>query len=269
MSFFENLSFGQYVPAESPIHRLDPRAKILALILLLTGLFMASRPQDWGLWCLVLVAVSYGSSMKLSFLVRSIRPVIFLVVFTAALNLFLAPGEALWRWGILSISREGLSMAWTMSLRLILLVLFANLLTLTTSPMSLADGLESLLSPLKRFGFPAHELAMMMTIALRFIPTLLGETDRIIKAQLARGADLDRGSLLARLKAFLPVLIPLFVMVFQRAEDLAVAMEARCYRGGEGRSRMNPFHWALQDSLALACCLGILTLQRFLPALGA
>ncbi len=267
MSFFENLSFGQYVPAQSPIHRLDPRAKILALILVLTGIFMASRPQDWAIWCLVLALVAYSSSVGLGSLLRSVRPVIFLVIFTAVLNLLFAPGPALWRWGIFSVSRQGLIMAWTMSLRLILLVLFANLLTLTTSPMSLADGLESLLSPLKRLGFPAHELAMMMTIALRFIPTLLGETDRIIKAQLARGADLDRGSILGRLKAFLPVLIPLFVLVFQRAEELAVAMEARCYRGGQGRSRMNPFRWAWQDSLALGACLVLMVLQRLLPEL--
>ena len=151
-----------------------------------------------------------------------------------------------------------------MALRLTLLVLFANLLTLTTSPMALSDGLESIFSPFKRFGFPAHELAMMMTIALRFIPTLLSETDRILKAQLARGADLDRGSIVRRMKAFIPVLVPLFVIVFQRADDLAVAMEARCYRGGEGRTRMKPFRWRAADTAALAFCALLIAAQKLL-----
>ena len=175
-----------------------------------------------------------------------------------------AQGEPIWEWGIFSVSREGIELAWTMALRLVLLVLFANLLTLTTSPMALSDGLERLFSPLKRVGFPAHELAMMMTIALRFIPTLLNETDRVLKAQLARGADLDRGSIVKRMKAFIPVLVPLFVIVFQTADDLAVAMEARCYRGGEGRSRMKPFAWRFADTAALVFCFALVVGQKLL-----
>ena len=264
MKFLDNMSFGQYVPAQSPIHHLDPRCKVVALILLLTGVFLATRPADWILWVAMLWLCARLSQTDLAYLLRSIRTVLLLIIFTAVLNLFLSGGTEIWRWGVLSVTREGLELAWTMSLRLILLVLFANLLTYTTNPMALSDGLESLFSPLKRIGFPAHELAMMMTIALRFIPTLLGETDRILKAQLARGADLDRGSIVKRMKAFIPVLVPLFVIVFQRADDLAVAMEARCYRGGEGRTRMKPFRWKISDTLELGSCAALVALQALL-----
>ncbi|KUK38751.1 MAG: Cobalt transport protein, partial [Synergistales bacterium 54_24] len=191
------------------------------------------------------------SRLSLKVLVRSARPVLILVAFTAIVHLFFTGGDALFKLGFLTITSQGANLAVRMGLRLIFLVLFANLLTLTTSPMELADGLERLLSPLKPLGFPAHELAMMMTIALRFIPTLLNETDRIMKAQLARGAELDQGGIIKRLRAFIPVLVPLFVIVFKRADELAVAMEARGYRGGVGRSRMYPLCWSLSDTLAL------------------
>lgn len=264
MKFLDNLSFGQYIPAQSIIHRLDPRAKILAIVLLISGIFMADKALDWALWCSVFVILAFFSEIQFSFLLRSVKAVVFLIVFTAVMNLLLMPGKIIWEWGIFSISSEGVEMAWTMSLRLILLIMFANLLTLTTSPMQLADGLESLLSPLKHLGFPAHELAMMMTIALRFIPTLLAEADRILKAQIARGADLDQGSIMKRLKAFLPVLIPLFVIVFQRAEELATAMEARCYRGGEGRTRMKPFRWKTADTMTLVFCTVVIFVQEII-----
>ena len=262
MKFLENMSFGQYIPSKSFVHRLDPRAKIGALVLLLTGVFMAARPYDWIIWAGLLALCAKLAEISVGFLIRSIRTVLILVLFTAVLNLFLATGDPVWQWGILSITNEGIELAWTMSLRLILLVMYANLLTLTTSPMALSDGLESIFTPFKRFGFPAHELAMMMTIALRFIPTLLSETDRILKAQLARGADLDRGSIIKRAKAFVPVLIPLFVIVFQRADDLAIAMEARCYRGGEGRTRMKPFHWRIADTASLLFCVALIVGQK-------
>jgi energy-coupling factor transport system permease protein len=181
----------------------------------------------------------------------TVRPVWILVAFTAVIHLFFTRGEPLFSWGIVEITREGAVMAARMGLRLVLLVMYAGLLTLTTSPTELADGLESLFSPFRRFGFPAHELAMMMTIALRFIPTLLNETERIMKAQIARGAELERGGPLRRLRAFIPVLVPLFVIVFQRADDLATAMEARNYTGGEGRSRMHPLKWSVRDTTAL------------------
>ncbi len=252
MKFLDNMSFGQYVPAESPIHRADPRCKIVSVIALVTGVFMVKEPLGFSFWALTLLALSQISRIGISMMLRTVRPVMILIFFTAFINVFFTSGVPLWEIGPLSITREGIRMGIYMSLRLLFLVLFANLLTLTTSPMALADGIESLLSPFKRIGVPAHEIAMMMTIALRFIPTLLNETDRIMKAQLARGADLDRGGLIRRLRAFIPVLIPLFVIVFQRADDLAVAMEARCYRGGGGRTRMKPFIWTWRDGLSLS-----------------
>jgi len=264
VKFLENMSFGQYVPSSSWLHRLDPRTKVCGLILILTGVFMASRPYDWLIWTTLLVVCARLSRTGLGFLFRSIRTVLVLIVITSVLNLFFAEGEPIWKWGFLSVSREGIELAWTMALRLALLVLFANLLTLSTSPMALSDGLERLFSPLKRVGFPAHELAMMMTIALRFIPTLIGETDRILKAQLARGADLDHGGMMKRVKSFIPVLVPLFVIVFQSADDLAIAMEARCYRGGEGRTRMKPFVWRTVDTLSLVFCAALIAGQKIL-----
>ncbi len=251
MKFLDNMSFGQYIPAESPIHRADPRCKILSTIILITGVFLVEAPLGFSFWGIVLLLVSRLSGIGLSLIFRTVKPVMILIVFTATINVFFNSGTVIWEMGPLSVTKEGITMGIYMSLRLLFLVLFANLLTLTTSPMALADGIETLLSPFKKIGVPAHEMAMMMTIALRFIPTLLNETDRIMKAQLARGADLDRGGLIRRLRAFIPVLIPLFVIVFQRADDLAVAMEARCYRGGGGRTRMKPFFWKMRDTLAL------------------
>ncbi len=248
---FLNLSFGQYVPSESPVHGLDPRCKILAVIVILIGIFMAKHPAVYTVWGALLAGLTLGSRLPFRLVLRSAKPVLILALFTASIHIFFTSGEPLLSLGFISITREGLVMALYMGFRLLFLVLFASFLTLTTRPMELADGLERLFSPFARFGFPAHELAMMMTIALRFIPTLLDETDRIMKAQLARGASFDRGGLWKRLKAFIPVLIPLFVIVFQRAEDLAVAMEARNYRGGKGRTRMAPLKWRLADTFVL------------------
>lgn len=261
MKFLEHLTFGQYVPADSPVHRLDPRCKIISMIVLLSGIFLARHPMIFGAWGGLLAALTILSKLPFRLVLRSARPVLVLVLFTASIHVFFTKGTPVLEYGIVSITREGLVLAAYMGLRLLFLVLFASFLTLTTKPMELSDGLERLFSPLVRFGFPAHELAMMMTIALRFIPTLLDETDRIMKAQLARGASLDRGGLWKRMKAFLPVLIPLFVIVFLRAEDLAVAMEARCYRGGQGRTRMNPLRWRIQDTVAgLAVLAAVLLL---------
>jgi len=251
MQFLNHMTLGQYVPADSFVHHLDPRCKIVAAVALLTGVFLVSDLRLFPLWALLLPCLAFLARIPLTMVLRSARPVVVLVLLTALIHVFFTKGEAIWQWGIVSITGEGLVMAARMGLRLFFLVLFAGLLTLTTSPMELSDGLERLFSPLTPLGFPAHDLAMMMTIALRFIPTLLDETDRIMKAQLARGASFDRGGLWKRLKAFLPVLIPLFVIVFQRAEDLAVAMEARCYRGGTGRTRMFPLAWKTADTAAL------------------
>jgi len=260
MKFFNHLTFGQYVPSESIVHSLDPRCKIISVLVLLTGIFVVKHPAVFALWGILLGCIAASARLPFRLVLRSAKPVLILVLFTASIHIFFTEGDPLFQAGFLRITRQGLVMAAYMGLRLLFLVLFASFLTLTTRPMELADGLERLFSPFVRFGFPAHELAMMMTIALRFIPTLLDETDRIMRAQLARGASFDRGGLWKRLKAFLPVLIPLFVIVFQRAEDLAVAMEARCYRGGAGRTRMNPLSWKKKDTAALGAVLALVVL---------
>lgn len=257
MKFLNHLTLGQYIPAESTVHRLDPRCKILSVLLLLAGIFLMKHPAAFIAWGALLVFLSALSRIPFRVVLQGARPVVILVIFTAGIHLFLTKGVPVWEFGPIQVTREGLAMAARMGLRLFFLVLYAGFLTLTTSPMELSDGLERLFSPFQRIGFPAHEMAMMMTIALRFIPTLFDETDRILRAQLARGADLEHGGLLRRLKAFIPVLVPLFVIVFQRAEDLAQAMEARCYRGGAGRSRMNPLRWRRADTFAIAWVVAV------------
>jgi energy-coupling factor transport system permease protein len=248
-----SLSIGQFIPGESFIHRLDPRCKIIATIILMTGLFMASGIPDFALWICLLVIFSTLSGIKLTTILRSGRPVLFLVLITVVLNLFWTPGSPLVRLGPLSVTREGLIVASSMGLRLLFLVIFAGILMMTTSPMAFSDGLERLMSPMAVLRFPTSEMAMMMTIALRFIPTLFEETDRILKAQISRGADFESGGLMRRARSFIPILVPLFVLVFQRAENLAVAMESRCYVPGAPRTRMNPLRWSGRDSSALAC----------------
>lgn len=263
MKFLNHLTFGQYIPAESPVHHLDPRAKILSVLVLLTGIFLVRHPAAFIPWGLLLAGLTALSRLPFSMVLRSAKPVLILVIFTSLIHIFFTDGRPLLDLRIVVVTREGVTMAVYMGLRLLFLVLFASFLTLTTKPMELSDGLERLFSPLVPLGFPAHELAMMMTIALRFIPTLLDETDRILKAQLARGASFDRGGIWKRLKAFLPVLIPLFVIVFARAEDLATAMESRNYRGGEGRTRMNPLRWRAADTAALGGMLLFVALLIF------
>ncbi len=268
MKFLNHLTLGQYVPADSPVHRLDPRCKILSVVALLAGIFLMVHPVAFLAWGGLLLVLARLSRVPFRVVLQGARPVVMLVIFTAGIHLFLTKGVVLWEWGPVSVTREGVTMALRMGLRLFFLVLFAGFLTLTTSPMELSDGLESLFRPFQRFGFPAHEMAMMMTISLRFIPTLFDETDRILRAQLARGADLEHGGLFRRLKAFIPVLVPLFVIVFQRAEDLALAMEARCYRGGSGRTRMNPLEWKKSDTFAIAGVIGIVAFFVLLDLRG-
>ncbi|WP_352425411.1 energy-coupling factor transporter transmembrane component T family protein [Aminomonas paucivorans] len=257
MKFLNHLTLGQYVPTDSPIHHLDPRSKILSTLVLLSGVFGVEHPVAFAAWGGLLLGICALSRLHLRLVLGAARPVLWLLVFTALLHLLFTPGVPILTLGPVDVTREGVVLASRMGLRLLFLVLFAGLLTLTTSPMELADGMERLLSPLARFGFPAHEMAMMMTIALRFIPTLLDETDRILKAQLSRGANLDQGGFLRRIRAFVPVLVPLFVIVFQRAEDLATAMESRCYRGGVGRTRMNPLRWGRGETLGLTVSVGV------------
>jgi energy-coupling factor transport system permease protein len=235
----KDITLGQYYPGDSKIHRLDARCKIIGTIVYLISLFCVKSFTGFAL-CAVFVGIVIAiSGVPLRFIFKGLKPIMFLIIFTMIVNMFATPGVPLVSIGPLTISHEGLYRAVFMAVRLVLLIFGSSLLTLTTKPMQLTDGLERLLRPFKKIGLPAHELAMMMSIALRFIPTLLDETDKIMKAQTARGADFESGNLLERAKSLIPLLVPLFVSAFRIAADLAMAMEARCYKGGEGRTRMN------------------------------
>lgn len=242
---------GQYIPAESPLHALDPRCKIIMTVIVMCGVFMSKTLPSLAVWALLLPLVAHLSKIPSRAVLRSARPIVILVIFTSFLHIFWTPGREIASIGFLTVTHEGVMMAIRMGARLLFLVLYAGMLTLTTSPSELSDGLESMMSPLSRFGVPSNEIAMMITIALRFIPTLFEETDRILKAQKSRGADFDSGGLIKRAKAYIPVLIPLFVLAFGRADTLATAMEARCYRNGRGRVRMYPLKWGRRESAAL------------------
>ena len=242
---------GQFVPGDSPVHRLDPRTKILAMIAYIVLVFLVRAMPVFAVPLLFVLGALLVSGVPARYALSSLRPMRWLIAFMFLINLFFTQGDrVLFSWWIVRVTAEGVRQAVFISLRLILLVAGTSLLTLTTSPIALTDGLERLLKPLKRIRFPAHELAMMMTIALRFIPTLLEETERIRKAQMARGADFETGGLLARARAMVPLLVPLFVSAFRRADELAMAMESRCYHGGEGRTRMHELHYARRDLLA-------------------
>ena len=248
----KDITLGQYYPVESPVHRLDPRVKILLTIAFIVGVFLAKSLLGFLPVIAFIVLAAYASHLPLKLLAKGLKPLRFILIFTFLLNLFFSPGDTVlvhvWR---IQITLEGLLTALRFSARLIFLVTGASLLTLTTPPVVLTDGLERLLSPFAKIGFPAHELAMMMTIALRFIPTLVEETEKIMTAQKARGADFSTGNLIQRARALVPVLIPLFVSAFNRAGDLAVAMECRCYHGGEGRTRMHVRHLRFRDMIPL------------------
>ncbi|MGI6036792.1 MAG: energy-coupling factor transporter transmembrane component T family protein [Limnochordia bacterium] len=251
MANFRSITIGQYVPGDSFLHSLDPRTKIIITMLLIIVLFLVNTFAGYGLIALFILTLIFLSQLSPRFILRGLRPIIVILLFTLTLHIFLTEGTVLWQVGPIKITEEGLNKGGMMALRLILLVLGASLLTLTTSPIALTDGIERLLNPFRRLGLPAHELAMMMTIALRFIPTLLEETEKIMKAQMARGADFESGNLVQRAKSLLPLLVPLFVSAFRRADELAVAMEARCYRGGNGRTKMKQLTWTGNDYLAL------------------
>ena len=243
---------GQYFAGNSVIHRLDPRVKIIATLLFIIELFIVDNFIGFAIAAVCLGTVIAVSKVPFSFIVRGLKPIIIILLFTFTLNMFMIDGRILWQWGFLRITAEGLRTAVFMAVRLILLIIGSSMLTLCTRPLSLTDGIERLLSPFKRIGVPAHEIAMMMTIALRFIPTLLEETDKIMKAQQARGADFETGNLIQRAKSLIPILVPLFVSAFRIAQELAMAMEARCYRGGENRTRMNEMKLKRRDYVAFA-----------------
>ncbi len=255
MELTRYVTIGQYLPRESPVHRLDPRTKIAAVTMLTVAIFVVRDFSGYALLTLFLGGVVLAAQIPLGYLLRGLRPIVFLLFFTLVLNVFfsgLQGGTLLFRLGPLVATREAVLRALFVGYRLVGLVLVTSLLTFTTSPMELTDGIERSLRPFRRLGVPAHELAMMMTIALRFIPTLLEETEKIMKAQMARGAEFDQGNVLRRARALVPVLVPLFVSAFRRADDLALAMLARCYRGGEHRTRMRELRFSPRDGIALA-----------------
>ena len=259
-----DITLGQYFPGDSPIHRLDPRAKLIAMICYIVALFLGQWFVTYAVLFLALAAAVKVSTVKPKALLRGLKPVVFILVFTAVLNIFYTPGEALASFWIFTITREGIVHAFFMVVRIIMLITCTFLLTYPPSPLALTDGLESLLGPLKKLRVPVHELAMMMSIALRFIPTLIEETDKIMSAQRARGADFDSGNLVQRAKALIPLLVPLFISAFRRADELATAMECRCYHGDEGRTRMKQLHYRPGDiffilgALALAVLIGVM-----------
>ena len=255
----KDITIGQYFPGRSPVHNLDPRVKIILTLVYIVLLFVAGNPAALAFGVVMLLVFYLVSRIPLKMILRSLRRVVPFILFTAVLNMLFVDGRTLWQWWIIRITAEGLQTAAFMAVRIICLIAGTSLLTYTTSPIVLTDGIERLLSPLKRFRMPVHELAMMMTIALRFIPTLVEETDKIMSAQKARGADMESGGLVQRAKALVPILIPLFVSAFRRADELAMAMECRCYRGGEGRTRMKQLKIASRDiaaSVVMAACLG-------------
>ncbi|MDD7289705.1 MAG: energy-coupling factor transporter transmembrane component T [Clostridiales bacterium] len=254
----KDITLGQYFPGNSLIHRLDPRSKLIFTVLFIVAIFLCKHLVSYGLVLAVLLILIGISRIQPKAYLKGLKPILFIVVFAAILNLFYTPGMPLWSFGIFTITQEGLWKAGFMVLRILMLLACTLLLTYTTSPIVLTDGLERLLRPLKKVNFPVHELSMMMSIALRFIPNLIQETDKIIAAQKARGADFDTGNLMQKAKALIPILIPLFISSFRRAEELAVAMECRCYHGDEGRTRMRQLTMAGRDWVCILFSLVLL-----------
>jgi energy-coupling factor transport system permease protein len=262
---FKGITLGQYIPGQSILHRLDPRAKFIALILFIVTVFMLRTFPGYLVLGLVLLALLMSSGLPLPYFFRGLRPVLYIMLFTVIVHFFMTKGGDVWlRLGPLTVESEGVYLGLFMVLRIIFLVVSTSLLTLTTSPIALTDGLEYLMRPLSRIGIPAHEIAMMMTIALRFIPTLMEEAEKIMKAQMARGADFESGNVFRRAKSLVPLLVPLFVSAFRRADDLAIAMEARCYRGGEGRTRLRQLRATSLDALAVTVTATLLALLIYL-----
>ena len=261
----KDITLGQYFPGDTVAHKLDPRTKILLVVLYIAALFTAKGLLGYAVMAVCLAVCVRISKVGIRQLVRGLKPVLFIIIFTGILNLFFTPGDRyLIEFGFLRISDTGLKNAVFMVVRIMLLIMGTFLMTYTTSPISLTDGLERLLNGLKRFHVPVHELAMMMSIALRFIPTLIEETDKIMSAQKARGADFESGNIIQKAKALIPILVPLFISAFRRADELATAMECRCYHGGEGRTALHVLHYRAADYLSL---LGFIALTAAIIAL--
>jgi len=257
MKILRNISLGQYIPRDSLIHNLDPRIKILSCLAIIISLFLITEGLGYlilGSFVIISIVVS---KVHPKFVLMGLRPVLFIIIFTLIIHIFMTEGEVIYQLGFLKITQEGLVKGLLISFRLFILILATSLLTLATSPISLTDGIERLLSVFKLIGMPAHEIAMMMTIALRFIPTLLEETEKIMKAQISRGADFESGNIFNRAKNLIPILIPLFVNAFRRADELAIAMEAKCYRGGEGRTHYRELKIKKADILTFSLTIVI------------
>lgn len=272
-----DITLGQYYQEDSVIHRLDPRVKLVGTVLFMISLFLFNNLIGYGLAALFLFGAIKMSKVPFKFMIKGMRAIFLLLLITVFYNLFLTKGDILWQWGFLKLTKQGIEIAAYMMIRLTLLIIGSSLMTLTTTPNQLTDGIESLLSPLKIFKVPVHEVAMMMSIALRFIPILMEETDKIMKAQIARGAQFESKNLFKKAKALVPLLVPLIISAFRRANDLALAMEARCYRGGEGRTKMKPLKYKKRDAaayvilvlyLAALIAVGIFTEGSLLKMLG-
>ncbi len=247
-----DITLGQYYPVDSLVHRLDPRTKLFGTMVFIVSLFLAKGLIAYVLATCFLLAAIRLCKVPFSFMVRGLRSIVILLLISVSFNLFLTPGEEIFHIGFLTLTWEGLRTAAFMGVRLIYLVIGSSIMTLTTTPNELTDGLEKSLGIFKKVGAPVHEVAMMMSIALRFIPILVEETDKIMKAQMARGADFESGNVIQKAKSMIPLLVPLFISAFRRATDLAMAMEARCYHGGEGRTKMKPLHYAHRDRVMYA-----------------
>ena len=264
----KDITLGQYFPGDTPAHRLDPRTKIVLVVLYIVALFQAKNLLTYALVAVTFVTCARVSKVGARALLKGLKPVVIIVLFTGFLNLFFTPGETLFELGFLRLTDQGVYNALRMVVRIMLLIMGTFLLTYTTSPIALTDALERMLNPLKKLHVPVHELAMVMSIALRFIPTLIEETDKIMSAQKARGADFESGNLIQKAKALVPVLVPLFVSSFRRADELAVAMECRCYHGGEGRTRLHVLRFAPRDYVALVLGCVITAAVIILARLG-
>lgn len=263
----KDVTLGQYFPGNTIVHRLDPRTKLILVIVYIVALFCAKSYASYAFVAVFLVLCMCLSHIRLGVIIKGLKPLLFIIVLTGLLNMFYTPGRTLVSFWIFMITWEGIRNAIFMIARIVMLIFGTFLLTYTTSPIALTDAMELLMGPLKRIRVPVHELSMMMCIALRFIPTLISETDKIISAQKARGADFESGNLVRRAKALIPILVPLFISAFRRADELAVAMESRCYHGGEGRTRMKQLHMAARDVIALdvgaALLAAVIVLRRF------
>ncbi|MCI6255982.1 MAG: energy-coupling factor transporter transmembrane protein EcfT [Clostridiales bacterium] len=264
----KDITLGQYFPGNTVLHRMDPRTKILLTVFYIAALFLCKHLPSYLVLMAVLAAAVAVSKVGIKAVIRGMKPIVVIIVITGVLNLFYTPGREIWRWGFLKITVEGIWTAIYMILRIAMLITCTFLLTYTTSPILLTDGLEKLMAPLKKLKVPVHELAMMMSIALRFIPTLIEETDKIMSAQKARGADFDSGNLIQKAQALIPLLVPLFISAFRRADELAVAMECRCYHGGEGRTRMRVLRFRSFDFIGLAIGAALVVLVLVLRRSG-